>query len=343
MHARDSNHRPPPPSPEQQAEDAQDDEDFQYCASYVAERAAGAVEGLYGPSSITWEIWREPMLLLAGVPALLMQVAHPAIGTGVAQLSSFRADVLGRARGTFTSLYQLVFGDLEEAQGASRRLHLIHRRVRGTVDAPGTGLHGRPYRANEQELLAWVGGTVGIFGRQLYERVVRPLTEEEKDVWYQEFLVASASTGVRPDRMPARRVDYDVWFEEQLRGPSLQVTPNAKVIADAIFNSQVTRGPLDEILAAGLLPAPWRDAYGLRWGTVEQSTFDALISGLRAGTRFSPGRSRYVIAWHQAQLRLARARGEAGSLQARLLNYVDRQVDIPTSIKPIAAGITESE
>ena len=343
MHVRDPNRRPPPPTPEQCAEDAADDRDFQFCAAYVGEHAAGNREGMYGPGSITWEIWREPALLIAGVPAVLMQVAHPAIGTGVARLSNFKEDILGRARNTFTSLYQLVFGDLEEARKASRRLHLVHRRVRGMVEGPGGPLDGSAYRANQQELLRWVGGTVAMFGRDVFERLVRPLSEEEKDRWYTEFLVASASTGVRPDLMPARRVDYDAWFAVQLESDVLKIGPPAREIADALFNSALTRGPADEILAAGLLPPRWREAYGLRWGAADRAAFQAAMAGLRAWHRLSPGRSRYVVAWHQAQLRLAHAQGKRGSLQGRLLNALDRRVDLPTSIQPIAEGVEEPE
>lgn len=341
MHVRDPNRRPPPLTDAERAENAADDKDFQVCARYVTEHAAGSVEGMYGPQSITWEIWREPLLLLAGVPAVLMQVAHPAIGTGVARLSNFREDILGRARNTFTSLYQLIFGDLEDARRASRRLHLVHRRVRGSIEAPGTTLDGKPYRANQQELLRWVGGTVAMFGRDVFERLVRPLSEDEKDRWYREFLVASASSGVRPDLLPARRVDYDHWFAEELRNPVLQVGPVAKEIAEALFNSSVTRGPMDEILTAGLLPDAWREAYNLRWGTVEKAAFRSSMAGLRAWHHLTPGRSRYVVAWHQAHLRLAIARGNRGSLQGRLLNAMDRRYDLPTSIQPIAEGVEE--
>jgi uncharacterized protein (DUF2236 family) len=341
MHVRDPLRSRPQLTPEQRAEDAADDQDFQICAAYVRDHSAGEVEGMYGPSSITWEIWREPVLLLAGVPAVLMQVAHPAIGTGVARLSNFREDILGRARATFSSLYQLVFGDLSEAQKASRRLHLVHRRVRGVIEEPGGPLNGKPYRANQQELLRWVGGTVAMFGRDVFECLIRPLGEDEKDRWYREFLIASASSGVRPDLLPARRTDYERWYAEQMENPDLWVGPLAKEIADAIFNSPVTRGPFDEMLAAGLLPPKWREAYGLRWGTVEQAGFRTAIAGLRAGHRISPGRSRYVVAWHQAQLRLAWAKGKRGSMQGRLLNTLEKRVSLPTAIRPIAEGMEE--
>jgi uncharacterized protein (DUF2236 family) len=238
-------------------------------------------------------------------------------------------------------LYELVFGDLSEARGASRRLHLIHRRVRGVIEAPGSALDGQPYRANQQELLRWVGGTVAMFGRDVFERLVRPLSEEEKDAWYLEFLVASASSGVRPDLMPRQRRDYDARFAEQLRNPVLKVQPLSLEIADAMFNSVVTRGPLDEILTAGLLPPEWRDAYKLRWGKREQAAFHAMMAGLQAWHRYTPGRSRYVVAWHQAQLRLALQQGKPGSLQGRLLNALDRRIEVPTAIRPIARGVEE--
>lgn len=339
MHPPDPTRPTHAPTPEQQAEDAADARDFEVCAAFVRAHAAGEVEGMYGPGSVTWAIWREPLMLAAGLPAVLLQVAHPAIGTGVAELSRYKVDMLGRAWRTMSSLYELIFSDLPTALAASRRLHLTHRRVRGTIRDPGGPLDGQPYRANEQHLLRWVSATVSVCGLQLHERAIRPLTPAERRRWFQEYRVAAASVGVRPDTLPDTLPAMEAWYDAELRAPHLRVGPAARDIARALFNTAATRGPLDEWVAAALLPPQWREAYDLPWGPRHASAAEAACRSMRALHR-APAPARAVPAWHQARLRLDRARGRRGDPLARLLNRIDRRIDLPGSIRPIAPHLT---
>lgn len=288
MHSRDRSRHLPPPTAADIAQDARDQKVYARCQAYVETHAAGPVEGLFGPESVTWTLWREPALLVAGVPAVMLQLGHPAIATGVGRLSDFRNDILGRARRTFISLYQLVFGDLDDALSASRRLHLLHRRVRGTIEDPGGPLDGQPYRANDQDLLMWVGGTVSVLGRRVYERLVRPLTPAERERWFREYLVISAASGILPENQPRDADGLDAWFEGRLRSGDLRLTPLAREVAGALFNSAYTRGPIDEIVCAGLMPPEWREAFGLRWGRREQAAFGAFAAAMRAYHRVQP-------------------------------------------------------
>lgn len=343
MHSRDRTRHLPPPTPESLAQDAADQRVYERCRAYVIEHAAGPVEGMFGPDSITWRLWREPALLVAGVPAVMLQLGHPAIATGIAQLSDFREDILGRARRTFTSLYQLVFGDLDDALSASRRLHLLHRRVSGIIEDPGGPLHGAPFRANDQDLLIWVGSTVSVLGRRVYERLVRPLDAAERAQWFREYLIISAASGIRPENQPADVDGLDAWFEDRVHGSHMRLTPLAREVSTALFNSAYTRGPLDEIVCAGLLPPQWREVLGLRWGKAEIATFAAFAGALRVYHRSYPVALRAAPAWHQGMLRVARARGQRESLIGRAINAMDRRVDLPFSILPIADDITEPE
>lgn len=343
MHSRDRRRDLPPPTAADLAQDALDQRVYERCRQYVAANAAGKVEGLFGPDSVTWQMWREPALLVAGVPAVMLQLGHPAIATGVGRLSNFQDDILGRARRTFISLYQLVFGDLDEALSASRRLHLLHRRVRGVIEDPGGPLDGQPYRANDQELLRWVGGTVSVLGRHVFERLIRPLSPAERDAWFREFVVISAASGVLPESQPRGVDELDAWFEGELRSRRLRLTPLAREVAQALFNSAYTRGPIDEILCAGLLPPEWREAFGLRWGSTERAAFGTFAASMRAWHRVQPVALRAAPAWHQAKLRVALDRGDRPSRIGRLINALDRRVDLPFSIQPIAEDIEEPE
>ena len=83
-------------------------------------------EGLFGPGSMHWKLYRTPGIILGGYRALLLQVAHPAVADGVRQFSDFKNDYLGRAERTFTNMIKIYFGDRQTALGSAKTLHHIH-------------------------------------------------------------------------------------------------------------------------------------------------------------------------------------------------------------------------
>lgn len=316
------------------AEDALDADDFACCMDYVRARGASEVEGVFGPESLAWVKVREPALLAGGFAAVLLQMAHPAIATGVAEHSNFIEDLAGRARRTSATLYEFVFGTTSQALAAARRLHLIHCRVRGAIDAPGSPLHGRPYRANDQHLLRWVAATVRVGATAAFETFVRPLSPAESKRDYDDFVLSSALSGVRPDRWPADRAAFDAWFDAALDDPDLHVGRHARTVARALLDTPLSHTPFERVVTAGLLPPRWRDAFELPWTRSDQRAFDALRHASLLARHVARPPFRHVVAWHQAQLRIDRARGLSGSGWARCLDALDRRYHTPTALRP---------
>ncbi len=315
--------RPAAP-PEADALNALDDEAHARCVAYVRAHARGRREGLFGPGSVSWEMYREPATLLAGLSAVLLQMAHPSIAAGVSQHSTFADDLRGRAMRTSGALYRLVFGTLDDALAVTRRLHRVHRRVWGHV----TEGDGGEYRANDPELLRWVAATVTVAGEQAFEAFVRPLTEAERERAWDEMLVANAAVGIEPGSFPPDRAAFAVWYRAELESPRLVVGPTARRVVEAISKRPLIYGPFDELLAAGFLPPAWRDAYGLRWDGARQRRFDAVVRALRAAVAATPAPYRYAVAWHQAQARL----GRATSQWSRALEALGRRWELPTGL-----------
>jgi uncharacterized protein (DUF2236 family) len=319
--------RPPQP-PEAAAQNARDDEAHARCVSFVRANARGEVEGLFGPDSVSWAMYREPATLFAGLSAVMLQMAHPAIAAGVSQHSTFAEDLRGRAARTSAALYRLVFGTLDDALDISRGLHRMHSRVWGRVDAADRGA----YRANDQTLLRWVAATVTVAGEQAFEALVRPLTDAERDRSYREMQLANAAVGVAPESLPGDRVAFDGWYARELQSPALAVGPTARNVAAAIERSALFFGPFDALLTAGFLPPAWREAYGFRWGRARQAQFDAALRGLRGAVALSPAPYRYVVAWHQATARVARHRGASTGRYTRALDALGRRWRLPTGL-----------
>lgn len=106
--------------------------------------------GLFGPDSATWRVHADAAMLIGGVRALLLQSLHPLVMAGVADHSAYREDPLGRLHRTAEFVGTTTFGTTEQAATAIATVRLIHGHVHGT--APD----GRPYRATDPHLLAWV-------------------------------------------------------------------------------------------------------------------------------------------------------------------------------------------
>ena len=106
--------------------------------------------GLFGPGSASWTVIGDVAAIVGGVRALLVQLLHPLAMAGVADHSRFRADPLGRLRGTSAYVVASTFGAVPEVLAVARMVRGRHRVVFGT--APD----GRPYAAADPHLLVWV-------------------------------------------------------------------------------------------------------------------------------------------------------------------------------------------
>lgn len=109
--------------------------------------------GLFGiaPGDPVWRVHGHATgMLTGGFAALMLQSLHPLAMAGVDQHSDFRADPVGRLNGTVRFITTTTFGSSDAAREVVDLVRRIHTRVHGT--APD----GRPYRADDPDLLTWV-------------------------------------------------------------------------------------------------------------------------------------------------------------------------------------------
>src|ERR1700738_2215075 len=111
------------------------DEDLECQLRMVRAAAAGTVAGVLGPPSLTWRIDREAVIFLGAGRALLLQLAHPWVSAAIAEHSRTFADPIGRFHRTFNVMFTMVFGTLDQALAAARRLHRRHAAVVGVMPA----------------------------------------------------------------------------------------------------------------------------------------------------------------------------------------------------------------
>jgi len=270
--------------------------------------------GIHGPGSISWRIGKESILFLGAGRAALLQLAHPWVAHAVDQHSHAREDPLGRFRRTFEAVFAMVFGDLDRAIRSARRVYAIHERVKGIVDEDvGAFGRGDAYRANEAQALLWVHATLLDSAIQAYELVMQPLSDAERDAYYQESKRFASLFGIPDSVLPADYPAFRRYFDEMLASDVICVGRPALELRRFLF---AAKNPAQralfrwlELMTAGLMPERLRDEFELQLGSREQRVFRASILALRLTYPRLPPRLRYLPAYVAARRRLAGKRG----------------------------------
>jgi uncharacterized protein (DUF2236 family) len=275
----------------------------------IRARVSDPRAGLFGPQSLVWTVNREQMMFLAGGRAALLQEAHPFVAQGIDQHSLTRTDPQGRFKRTFKHVYAMVYGDLETAFTAARRVHTIHERIRGTMSTnAGAFTQGSAYAANAEHALLWVHATLWESSVLVYERIFRPLTRTEKERYYQDTKLFAYLFGISDDVLPPSWDDFLSYNQKMWDSNQLFVGPMAREMAEFLFSSPTANGQRVlrwyRAITAGFLPPRLREAYGFAFGAPERALFEASLPGLRALVRATPRRYRYITAYHRARARI---------------------------------------
>ena len=292
--------------------------------AYLAELASKVENpsaGFFGPSSMHWQLYREPSILFGSFRALLLQVAHPAVADGVRQHSNFKTDYLGRAHRTFTSMIHIWFGDAKQATASALRLYSIHSMIKGTV-------YGKAYTANEPHLLVWVLATLVDTTVVAYEKAKGPLSSAEKEQFFQESKRTAQLMGIPLADYPENWASFNEYFEQMIHNGSLIIDDVATTISLDLFDHYFFLKKISRLVAAGFLPPPIRESYGLLFSTQQERKFHRLLKFSKFVINLIPSTLRYAPPWHQAHYRLARAVGHSPTLLQRWYHWMGNHVKV---------------
>ena len=129
--------------------------------------AAGSLSGIFGPQPMSWRINREAAIFLGAGRALLLQLAHPWIAAAIKKHSETFANPIGRFHRTFSTVFTMVFGTLEQS------LVMLQSRY---VALGGRTVSGRLLLLRERGERAALGSrdTVAHGTRRPHARAARP-------------------------------------------------------------------------------------------------------------------------------------------------------------------------
>ena len=142
--------------------------------------------------SVSWRVFKNPVaLFVGGVAAVILELAEPAVRSGVWEHSSFRRDPIGRLQRTGLAAMVTIYGARSVAEPMIASIVRMHAAVQG--ESAG----GAHYSANDPRLLTWVHATAVFSFAQAYSRYVEPLSHLEIDAMYREGIPASRLYGAR--------------------------------------------------------------------------------------------------------------------------------------------------
>jgi len=190
-------------------------------------------------------------MMIGGWAALMLQALHPLAMAGVADHSMYENDPIGRLRRTANFVGITTFGTTAEAEAAIRHVQVVHRRVRGI--APD----GRPYSADDPELLTWVHAAEMYCFLEATQRFgARRLCGSECDNYYRETAPVALALGA--EWVPQSKAEMEAYLLHVRK--DLYGGPQAIAARDFLLRG-VARKPEDRavyavIVAAGLTLLP---------------------------------------------------------------------------------------
>tara|TARA_A200000113_G_scaffold110124_1_gene98795 strand:- start:408 stop:1250 length:843 start_codon:yes stop_codon:yes gene_type:complete len=221
--------------------------------------------GYFGPNSIMWKVNKEITVLFGGARALLMHAAHPLIAAGARQTSFYQRDPWKRLIRTLSLQNSVTFGSKKEADDSAHRINKLHEVIKGEDK-----ITGNIYDALDHEQLLWVHACLQISSIYFYEKTVKKLSEEEKNQYHLENMVAAELVLVNINEMPKTHEDLKNWVIEKSKTKNYLIyTDVAKDVQDIIAGGPVPRHikpiwPFIAFTAFNTLPKEFKEIYGVK-------------------------------------------------------------------------------
>lgn len=228
------------------------------------------------------------MGLLYGQRALLLGALEPLTYTGT-MLSTSAGDHPFTRLARTAKIQETVFlGTKAEADRALAVVHRLHERVKGELpEAAGAHPAGSAYSAFDPELMLWTLAVIADSGRAMYETMVRPLSDEEREALWQDYVRFGELFGLPRDAVPATYREFSAWWEEKLASPDLHATPHALEMAPLVAFRQPVPLPArlnletQNLIIKGTLPERVRRIFGIRWTAAHETAFRSIAAAHR--------------------------------------------------------------
>jgi uncharacterized protein (DUF2236 family) len=239
-------------------------------------------------------VWRAAsdirMLSTSGY-ALLLQVAHPTVGAGVAEHSDFEADPWGRLLRTLDYVHGSIYGGPDMAGEIGRRVRAMHKQIKGVRP------DGERYHALEPVAYAWVHATLASGLVEGHRQFAEALSPAEAEAFWEEWVDLGRLIGVRPRDLPETWAEFPDYFHAMIED-ELEDTATVHTVLDTLAEPappeipgvppalwRGMRRPLSaqlRLATVGMLPPLLRFKLRLPWTRNDAVAFRALTAASRA-------------------------------------------------------------
>lgn len=250
--------------------------------------------GIFGPGSITWRLHKEQWLIAAGGRAFLMQAAHPVVAQGALDHSRFAEDPYGRVYNTVHAMVGLVYGTTHEVNAIAHHINRLHHAVTGTLrESAGRHIAGSAYGAMDPQALLWVHAVFVDSILSAYISFVGPLTDDEREQYWQESRRYAHRLGLGDDHLPPSYAALRAYMQQAIADGEVAVGAGAREIAQTVLYPPISwyRRPLwavIQVMTLGQLPDEIRRQYGIRWDWRGRAAFRAVCALTRLARRLLP-------------------------------------------------------
>jgi len=254
--------------------------------------------GYFGPDSVTWRIHSEPVAMVGGLRALLLQALYPPAMQALYEASSFQDDPWARFQSTVGYVATVSFAPRAKVDAAAARVRGVHRRL--GVDDPVQ--------------LAWVHACLVDSFLVASQAAGLGLSDTERDGYVREQMLAAALVAV-PESLTPRTAAELASFLRRMR-PQLAGTREAREAARYVIapplpvpRTLVLPARLGwttvSTLAVGLLPRWARRMYRLPPLPGAAVTSSLGLRALRTAVRTLPEQYREGPLYRDAKARAA--------------------------------------
>jgi len=263
--------------------------------------------GYFGPKSLMWTVNKEITVLFGGARALLMHAAHPLIAAGARQTSFYQKDPWKRLIRTLSLQNSITFGTKKEADESAHRINKLHEVIKGKDEVTG-----KIYDALDNEQLLWVHACLQISSIYFYEKTVKTLTEEEKNIYHNENLKAAKMVLVDEKKVPNSYEELKNWVIKKSKEEGyLLFTDVAEDVKDIIKGGPVPIHikpiwPFISFMAFHTLPIEFQKIYGVKQNLFHKALVRFNLSFLKAIRPFLPPFFRLIAPARWAKQRITR-------------------------------------
>ena len=263
--------------------------------------------GYFGPNSMMWKVNKEITVLFGGARALLMHAAHPLIAAGARQTSFYQRDPWKRLIRTLSLQNSVTFGTKQEADESAHRINKLHEVIKGRDE-----VSGGTYDALDHEQLLWVHACLQISSIYFYEKTVKKLSTEEKNLYHLENMIAAEMVLVDKNIMPKTHEELKSWvIKKSNEKDYLIYTDVAKDVQEIIAGGPVPTHikpiwPFIAFTAFNTLPKEFKALYGIKETKLKNVILEFNLKFLKYSRPFLPPFFRLIAPARWAKQRLVK-------------------------------------